>query len=326
MTICVNGRNMAKLHFKCAVLSILFLFGGLILCYEYMKSRLHNDQIQFNRYTIEEENYMKGNTDLYLITYSNQRYFKALQNLIGSVHFWEPDLRIVIYDIGMNENQVHEILNWKNVLYKKFNFSLYPPHVQKLKNYAFRPIIWNETFHNYGYTFVQDAGQEFIKKIDPIRNIIQKEGFFSSTFEESTLPKFKTLTHPLTEKYLNITLQKPHCEGGIIGFKKDHPRGEDIRKLLHDAAACSLVEECIAPEGSIRDNHFYDQAVLTLLTQKYNFTCGGMKICFVGPDSKIKLTKEPKGSNYDVVICSRGLNGGRQFTQHIMKKQFVLDT
>ena len=217
----------------------------------------------------------------------------------------------------MSGSQVHEILNWKNVLYKQFNFSLYPPHVKQLKNYAFKPIIWNETFHNYGYIFVQDAGQEFRKKIDPIRKIMQKEGFFSSI--PTDLSHSKAHTHPITEGYLNITLQKPHCEGGIIGFKKDHPRGEDIRRLIHDAVVCSLVEQCIAPEGSSVANHFFDQVMLTLFIQKYNFTCGGVKRCWVGPDSDVKLTEDPKQSN-DIVICSRRLRGGRQYTQFIMKE------
>ena len=114
---------------------------------------------------------------------------------------------------------------------------------------------------------------------------------------------------------------KTHCEGGIIGLKKDHPRGEDIRKLLHDAVTCSLVERCIAPEGSSLANHHYDQAVLTLLTQKYNFTCGGIKICWVGPDSHIKLTDDPKTTN-DYVVCSRRRYEVRQYTQFLIKENW----
>ena len=316
MTTFINERNMVKFYSKHVILSILLLLGGLIVFYKYMKSDPIK-QILLKQYMIEKENFMEGYTDLYLITYANQRFFKALKNLIGSVHFWEPDLRIVIYDVGMSGSQVHEILNWKNVLYKQFNFSLYPPHVKQLKNYAFKPIIWNETFHNYGYIFVQDAGQEFRKKIDPIRKIMQKEGFFSTI--PTDLSHSKAHTHPLTERYLNITLQKPHCEGGIIGFKKDHPRGEDIRRLIHDAVVCSLVEQCIAPAGSSVANHFFDQVMLTLFTQKYNFTCGGVKRCWVGPDSIVKLTEDPKQSN-DIVICSRRLHESRPYTQFIMKK------
>ena len=168
-----------------------------------------------------------------------------------------------------------------------------------------------------GIYFFQDAGQEFRNKIDPIRNIIQKQGLFSGTV--TTLSRSKGLTHPLTEKYLNITLQKSHCDGATMGFKKDHPRGEEIRKLIHEALQCSLVEQCIAPEGSNLVNHRYDQAIFTLLTQKYNFTCGGVKGCWVGPSSNSKLTEDPKQSN-DIVICSRRLYEGRQYTQFIMKE------
>ena len=317
MTAFINERNMVKFYSKRVILSILLLLGGLIVFYKYMKSDPIK-QILLKQYKIEKVNFMEKYTDLYLITYADERFFIALQNLIGSVHFWEPNLRIVIYDIGMNENQVHEILNWKNVLYKKFNFSLYPPHMQELKKYAFKPIIWNETFHEYGYIFLQDAGQEFRNKIDPIRNIIQKQGVFSHI--TASLSRSKELTHPLTEKYLNIALQKSHCDGATMGFKKDHPRGEEIRKLIHEALQCSLVEQCIAPEGSNLVNHRYDQAMFTLLTQKYNFTCGGggVKACSA-PDPNCKLTEDPKQSN-DIVLYSRRLYDGRQYTQFIMKE------
>ena len=256
-------------------------------------------------------------TDLYLITYSDDRFFAALENLIGSVHFWEPELRIVIYDLGMNGIQVHEVRNWKNVLYKKFNFSLYPPDVKQLKKYAWKSVILNESFHDYGYIFLQDAGQEFRRKIDPIRDILQKQGFFSTRYNDSKLSRDKSLAHPLTQKYLNIVLEKPFCEGGVIGLKKDHPRGEDIRNFVHDAVVCALIEQCIAPEGSSLSNHRYDQVVFTLLTQKYNLTCGGIEVCWVGSDSETTLTDDPKQSN-DVVLCSRRLNWGRQYTKFLI--------
>jgi len=39
--------------------------------------------------------------ELVLVTAASHHFFGALQNLVGSVHFWEPALRIVVYDIGL---------------------------------------------------------------------------------------------------------------------------------------------------------------------------------------------------------------------------------
>ena len=37
---------------------------------------------------------------LILVTACNSgKYFKRLRNLVGSVHYWEPDLQVVVYDL-----------------------------------------------------------------------------------------------------------------------------------------------------------------------------------------------------------------------------------
>ena len=139
MITCVNEIIMTRLQrCKGAILSILLLLGVISIYYEYTQYSNSDSKWQnlmpLNRWKIEKTHFTKNYTDLYLISYANEEYFRPLENLIGSVHFWEPELRIVIYDVGLTEKQAREVSHWKNVQYKYFNFSLYPPHVKQLNN------------------------------------------------------------------------------------------------------------------------------------------------------------------------------------------------
>ncbi|XP_013391953.1 uncharacterized protein LOC106160008 [Lingula anatina] len=46
----------------------------------------------------------------------------GLKNLVGSVHHWSPGRNIVIWDLGLSEEQVAEIKTWCRVTYKKVPF------------------------------------------------------------------------------------------------------------------------------------------------------------------------------------------------------------
>ena len=246
----------------------------------------------------------KKYNDLYIITYANKVFFNRLKNFVGSVHYWEPELRIIVYDLGMCKSQIEDIKRWKNTQVFHFNFSLYPPHVKSLYKYAWKLIILNETFHKYENIFLEDSGQEFRNKIDPIRKRIREEGFFS--LQTQDIAKSKKLTHPLTEEYLGIKLKIWQLSGATLGLKKQHPRKETIAKFVETAVNCALKEECIAPKGSSLRNHRYDQAVLSLLAQEYKFNCGGTDGCWVDFKgfSHPPLTMNPKEAN-DIVLCSR---------------------
>src|SRR5690606_9096120 len=50
---------------------------------------------------------------LVIVTAASGAYFDRLSNLIGSLHFWEPDKPIVVYDIGLSKEQVKEVACWK---------------------------------------------------------------------------------------------------------------------------------------------------------------------------------------------------------------------
>jgi hypothetical protein len=45
-------------------------------------------------------------SDLVVVTGATANFFDRTTNMIGSVHVWEPNQRIVVYDLGYTNEQV----------------------------------------------------------------------------------------------------------------------------------------------------------------------------------------------------------------------------
>ena len=52
-----------------------------------------------------------------LITAASERYVqrRMLANLVGSLHFWEPNTSIVVYDLGLSPASRFKVMRWRDV-------------------------------------------------------------------------------------------------------------------------------------------------------------------------------------------------------------------
>jgi hypothetical protein len=57
---------------------------------------------------------------LVVVMASDLRFFHALRNLVASIQLWEPRTRMVVYDLGMEADQVAEAATWVNVELRPF--------------------------------------------------------------------------------------------------------------------------------------------------------------------------------------------------------------
>lgn len=55
--------------------------------------------------------------EVVIVTAGNQHFFDRLENLIGSVHLWEPKLTIVVYDLGLTSKQISVLKRMCNIQY-----------------------------------------------------------------------------------------------------------------------------------------------------------------------------------------------------------------
>jgi hypothetical protein len=204
-----------------------------------------------------------------IVTAANQVYWKGLLNLAASLRYWAPRHKLVVYNLGdLSNQQQKEVESWSNVLsveWKEGIPSKYPSHVHQLKKYAWKPIIVNETLHQYPSIFWLDAGSTITAPLTPIEQIVQREGIFLVQGQDADM----SMSHPGTyawfsflDKNKTTFVGGPHYAGNTIAVSNPS-RYVD---MVDEWAKCALDEACIAPLGSSLQNHRYDQTSLSILS------------------------------------------------------------
>ena len=202
------------------------------------------------------------------ITASDENYFKRSLNLIKSINKFDPKQKIVFYDLGLNEIQKKVLLEFSNLIVKKFNFEEYPKFIserrdnhEKLGEYGWKGIIFKtELTDSESNVLWLDAACVLTKNPLLIKLLINAYGFFA-TYSSNNISDW---THKDTLNYFDFPkslYSKRNFMSGIVGSNKS----KSSSNLASQWSKYSQIEECIAPKNSNRFNHRQDQAVLTLL-------------------------------------------------------------
>ncbi len=175
-----------------------------------------------------------------------------------------PDAHTFIaFDLGLlpaQHEQIRSSFPWCRL--ETFAFERYPPHVKRLVSCAWKPIaVENILDREGGFVLWLDSATLFRGPLTPIFERIARDGLFTLV-GQSPLRRW---CHPQTLRYMAVPssdLEKLCRFGGALGFDAGRPV---VRELVARWRECALVENCIDPPGASRENHRYDQAVVTNL-------------------------------------------------------------
>ena len=207
-----------------------------------------------------------------IVTASDKEFFDSLTQLLNSIKKYEPNSEIIVYDIGLEQEQIKELNDKFNVEYRKFIFDNYPDFFarrdsfEKLGAYAWKSAILSEVIKEYSDNFVLwlDSGNKLSNSLTKLRYILSVGGFYSP----NSAGNVKEWCYKDTLDFLNPgrdILDLPNLTGGLIGLNTNNL---NALELILNWEKYSAIEECIAPEGSDRSNHRQDQSVLTILFYK----------------------------------------------------------
>jgi hypothetical protein len=210
---------------------------------------------------------------------ASSHFFDRLENLIGSLHIWESELKVVIYDVGLTASQLQTIACWNqkkiHVSVRPFNFSRYPPHVRELKNYAWKVLAVADAVKHDKIVLWMDSGLEVRQHLDVVRGIISVDGYVSALQHDNV----EKLTHPGMLKRLGLNMNefrgKHFCAGSLQGFIRG---GKAEKDILEPAFKCAMDASCIAPKGANRKNHHFDQSIFTMLAYHKGYKCQPMQV------------------------------------------------
>jgi hypothetical protein len=178
-------------------------------------------------------------------------------------------------------NNLKEQFTYSHIIYKVFDYSQYPPYLNININageYAWKPVCLYDTckelFCNDNndnnekkqvisdkVVMWMDSGNIINSKLDILYNYILKNGIYSN----SSAGDIKKWSHPKTIKYMKCDEKlytKQNKNAACMGYNYNYDWVKDFIKEFYTLA---LIKDCIAPEGSNRDNHRQDQAIFTIL-------------------------------------------------------------
>ena len=112
-----------------------------------------------------------------MVMASDLRFFDNLRNLVASIQSWEPNTRMIVYDLVMEPDQIREAATWVNVVLRKFPWYCFlKPHFAMPKTNAWKPIVLSLVLDEFDCVLYLDAGMELRAPLNDVRNRIQTDG------------------------------------------------------------------------------------------------------------------------------------------------------
>jgi hypothetical protein len=204
-----------------------------------------------------------------MVTGADRTHFKSLCNLLRSAAKWEPGMRCIVYDLGLEPDQRSALAaEFPAREVRRFDYSRYPDYFNIRVNageYAWKPVIFSEVFEECrcGVAWL-DAGDLLYEPLHWMRKVVQVFGFYSPLAKGS----IAEWTHPATLAYLKASPAiggKPNLAGYCVAANY---RSLKARRFVERWKECALIRECIAPPGSSRYNHRQDMSVLSILARQ----------------------------------------------------------
>jgi len=101
-----------------------------------------------------------------IVSAANSLYFGCVSNLVGSLHRHHPRVKILLYDLGLNDMERENSLAWKNVELKSLQWDALGVHVQNKRWKAWKPFVLSAALNQVENIIFQDAGQ-VIQQVSP---------------------------------------------------------------------------------------------------------------------------------------------------------------
>ena len=195
-----------------------------------------------------------------------------------------PGTKCFFYDLGLSDEQINEVKNMPDLVYRKFDFNAYPEHVRNLQNYAWKPLIIQEMLSEFDGTMWFDSSVKFLGNLsNNVIELMSRHNTGAVFYLVTTGHSIIAATQPGMFEYFPMMKEgavKDMLQGGaVIYINKD----EVQRHIMKWVVICALKKDCIAPPGSKlfcgfkfpRDRfggcHRYDQSLQNILVSNaYN--------------------------------------------------------
>ena len=252
----------------------------------------------------------------------SSNHFQEAQDMIATVQMHLPHTKLIIYDLGLTENQHEDVSSYCNVELRMFPFENYPPYFKHLRVFAWKPVMVSSVAQEYEVILYGDASLRLCGSVQEMLLPLLREFPFSPG---PTSPRpFVTMTREGMLDYLQFNLSRKEgfetlpraMQGGIFIIWANKMM---MDKFLNNWADCAIHEKCIDPKneqdsrckwdllqsnpGAYIGCHRFDQAALNVILYR-EF---GTKVWWSVQHDSNKVWQIRKGRSYlyNVTRCTK---------------------
>ncbi|XP_078360219.1 uncharacterized protein LOC144644573 [Oculina patagonica] len=138
---------------------------------------------------------------------SSNHFEEALIHFKTTIPRFFPGVKLVFFDLGLENRQVEILKSMNFVDYRKFDFSRFPRHVQELYTFAWKVLIIQEMLAEFGAIMWLDASIQLVGDFRPgiEQMVTQKSGFLFIV--EPGQNSILAATHPNMLEYFPLIYQ-----------------------------------------------------------------------------------------------------------------------
>lgn len=225
-----------------------------------------------------------------LVSGASSAFFRSLLQFLLSLRRWGYE-RCILYDLGLSDAQRCELIRrygWAQLRALPPG----PPHLADVGNYGWKPTAIAEVLRAQEETvFWLDSACVVVGSLQPVERHVAQHGLWVPRAGRGPL---REMTHPATVAALGIEPEIQAARfraGGVAAFA---PR---MLPLVEEWLALAHRPEILAPPGSHRGNHRFDQTLLTVLIARAALNASEDEIDISSPHPVPFLRTRNKVSN-----------------------------
>ncbi|KAK6192611.1 hypothetical protein SNE40_004055 [Patella caerulea] len=163
-----------------------------------------------------------------------------------------PDIKVIIYDIGLTKTERQAVRRYGKCELRTFDFEKYPKHIQILHLCAWKPIIIQEVLHQYGFAMYLDSSVRIKSSQFTLTfNRVKETGVIFRS-QPTHLPYY-LVNHTFAETFQYFRVEPclfhniREAGGGLVLAVKNHLYSYAI---MRSWLTCALQRYCIMPKGA----------------------------------------------------------------------------
>lgn len=201
------------------------------------------------------------NSPLTVVSAASPTFFRSLLQLLLSLRRYGYT-QCIVYDLGLSDAQRCQLIRdfpWAQLR----SLPSGPPHLGDWSNYAWKPTALAEVLEEArGPVLWLDSACVVVARLDPVLDHVQRHGLWVPLAGRGALAE-RTHPHTLAALEVEAHIQAARFRaGGVCAFDPGHA---GARRLVLEWRELAWNPDLLAPAGSSRENHRYDQALLTIL-------------------------------------------------------------